>query len=300
VTKDSHDKRLIRSQFGHYSVNPEEVEQMSLSDYYRDVYFQHNLGSYAHEYSGIEIDAMRREQYLRLASYVEVTGSEEPGKFLDIGCGEGWNMLFMTQREWAAIGLDFSDAGIKLHNPTLEDRLHTGDFFDCLAELIDQELKFDLIYLGNVLEHVSTPELLLNAVSALSSGGGVIQIRVPNDFSRLQLGLIEAKFVDKPYWVALPDHLQYFDSASLECFVESLRFSIKDAFSSFPIDWFLANEFSNYVADSTRGKAAHNARLVIEGILDESNSQTELLNFYRSLYQVGMGRDLTLTLQAVG
>lgn len=246
------------------------------------------------------MEAMSREQCLRLASYVEVTGREEPGKFLDVGCGEGWNMSFMNRRKWTVTGLDYSDAGIKLHNPTLQDRLHKGDFLDALASLVDRGLQFDLIYLGNVLEHVPTPEDLLKRVSALSSEDGLIQIRVPNDFSKLQLGLIEAKSVDRPYWVAIPDHLQYFESKSLENFVESGGFAIKDAFSSFPIDWFLANEQSNYVADSTKGKAAHNARLLLEVILAESNSETDLLNFYRSLYQVGMGRDLTLTIQTLG
>ena len=49
----------------------------------------------------------------------------------------------------------------------------------------------------------------------LLSPGGIICIQVPNDFNQLQL-LALKKVTKKEWWVAIPDHINYFDFQSLE------------------------------------------------------------------------------------
>ena len=40
------------------------------------------------------------------------TGSLEPGRALDLGCGEGRNAVWLASRGWAVTGVDFSDVGL--------------------------------------------------------------------------------------------------------------------------------------------------------------------------------------------
>ena len=41
------------------------------------------------------------------------TGSLEPGRALDLGCGEGRNAVWLASRGWAVTGVDFSDVGLE-------------------------------------------------------------------------------------------------------------------------------------------------------------------------------------------
>jgi SAM-dependent methyltransferase len=44
---------------------------------------------------------------------VEEVSSIEPGRALDLGCGTGTNVLWLAQRGWTAVGVDFSALAIE-------------------------------------------------------------------------------------------------------------------------------------------------------------------------------------------
>jgi SAM-dependent methyltransferase len=44
---------------------------------------------------------------------VEEVSSMEPGRALDLGCGTGTNVLWLVQRGWSAVGVDFSALAIE-------------------------------------------------------------------------------------------------------------------------------------------------------------------------------------------
>ncbi len=69
---------------------------------------------------------------------------------------------------------------------------------------------------------------------------------------------------------------------------------LKKLSSDFPIEWYLPNSNSNYVDNSSVGKAAHVSRVFIENFMheDQINNLTDLINFYESLAKIGQGRQL--------
>ena len=132
---------------------------------------------------------------------------------------------------------------------------------------------------------------MIELIKKILNPGGIIFIQVPNDFSKYQEMLLENNLVTEKYWVSYPEHLHYFNSKSLQNILESQGLEKLDFFSTFPIDWFLANPNSSYVNDRSKGKAAHLARILIENIISREGI-VKSNEFYRSLANVGLGRDL--------
>jgi hypothetical protein len=73
--------------------------------------------------------------------------------------------------------------------------------------------------MNNLLEHVIDPSETMDKATALLAEGGVIVIQVPNDFSAYQQFLLENKYIEHPFWIAYPDHLNYFTCESLNAFL---------------------------------------------------------------------------------
>ena len=115
---------------------------------------------------------------------------------------------------------------------------------------------------------------------------------MPNDFSALQLAAREAGLIDRDFWVAPPQHLNYFNAASLPHLLERMGFEVRLAFASFPIDWFLMHPGSNYVADPAQGKPAHRARMALD-LMMAARGLDPALGLAKALYACGMGRSLS-------
>ena len=67
-------------------------------------------------------------------------------------------------------------------------------------------------------------------------------ITIPSDFSKLQT--VTGKRVKKKYWIAPPEHLNYFNKDNFERFTKKHKFKILDAISDFPIELFLLKKKS--------------------------------------------------------
>lgn len=262
-----------------------------LRDYYAERYFQQGKGNYRASYPPEElryIEAKLRQKRQRL----EDLRGPTPGRLLDVGCGEGFALAHFQRAGWQVEGLDYSEAGVSAMNPSCRSCVTVGDVNVLLEERLQSPVRYDAVWLTNVLEHVVDPPALLRRLRALLVPGGLAVVTVPNDFSALQQHLLDAGVVAQPYWIALPDHLAYFDRASLVATSEATGWRCLDVLAEFPIDWFLLHVGSNYVRDRSLGGDAHRARITLENLLDQQ--PTAALNaFYSAMASVGMGRDLT-------
>ena len=70
--------------------------------------------------------------------------------------------------------------------------------------------KYDVVCLQNVIEHVRDPETLIALAEKYLALDGCIFVQVPNDFSEVQAFCLEQNFVGNEYWIAPPQHLNYF------------------------------------------------------------------------------------------
>ena len=265
----------------------------ALKAFYAGEYFQASHGTYAQAYSEVEIAHRGLLARLLLAAIGEARGGKAGGKLLEIGCGEGWFLSNADDASYAVQGIDFSQDGLARFNGQFLDRCRFGDAFEILDSLIDEGAQTDVVVMEHVLEQVVDPGALLARLPRLLAPAGVVAITVPNDFSPIQLAAREAGLVDRDFWLAAPQHLNYFNTANLPPLLERMGFAVKVAYASFPIDWFLLHPGSNYVATPTAGKGAHRARMAIDLVLAEQGMDA-YLGLAKALFACNAGRSLTV------
>jgi SAM-dependent methyltransferase len=283
---------------GWRSVDPAPSAE-ELRAFYSQAYFQDSHGTYAQAYSEVELQHRALLAELMLHALGEARGAGPGGRLLEIGCGEGWFLKAALDAGFDARGLEFSDYGLKRFNPELAPRVAFGDAFEALDRLIAEKAAVDVCVMEHVLEHVRDPEALLARLPAIVAPGGVVAITVPNDFSAVQLRAKALGHIGGDFWVAPPQHLNYFNANTLSRLLERMRFEVQGAYASFPIDWFLFHPGSNYVADPGAGKAAHQARMALDLVMAE-NGIAAFHGLAKALAACGTGRSLTIIARPKG
>jgi 2-polyprenyl-3-methyl-5-hydroxy-6-metoxy-1,4-benzoquinol methylase len=277
--------------FGYWYFDPPLDEV--LRNHYEQRYFQANA-IYASAYEEREIAFFREcaRRKVRLIREHAPDVLARNAKCLEIGVGEGWSLDALAATDAMAEGIDYSSHGLLKWNPHLADSFCACVPMEELARRQAQGLKYQLVWLDNVLEHVPDPEQTLATIASALSSGGILLVEVPNDQSALQSFLLHEQLVDRPYWLAYPEHLSYFSLQSLSALLDSAGFERCDAIADFPIDWFLFNERSNYVRDREAGRAAHLARIQFDKFIAQQGDEAAL-SFYRSLAAAELGRNIT-------
>lgn len=286
--------QLRRNPDGYSSITPSPTAN-DLSEFYSEQYYQSlQTASYQETYDALEL----RYKTLKCSALVRAIrqAGVSDGRFLDIGAGEGFLMNEATKCGYEATGVDFSSFAISKFFPLLAGQLISGDLYETLGQLRIEGRTFSVCSAINVLEHVIDPELFLHLIRGVLAPGAVLAITVPNDFSKLHELLRSNNMIDREFWVAPPQHLHYFNSENLVSFISRQGFVLLDAYSDFPVDWYLLHPGSNYVLDPVQGKAAHRARLMVDLLIAESGIDS-YLSVYRALFGASIGRDLTVLIR---
>ncbi len=252
---------------GYYSASPLPSTE-ELAEFYSSVYYQESVPStYQSSYPEDELEQKRLRVNLLLHAIAEQGGNN--GRFLEVGCGEGFLLDAASKSGYDIQGIDFSIHGVQQFHPNVTNKVITGDALELLDKFIDQGKGVDVCVLQNVLEHVIDPVGLLTRIKALLNKSSVVAISVPNDYSRLQDKVMELGLSKDEYWFSPPQHLHYFNVDSVQKFVTSMGFKMVDAFGDFPIELFLFHEGSNYALDRSKGSGAHRARITLDLLLAE-------------------------------
>ncbi|TAK90626.1 MAG: class I SAM-dependent methyltransferase [Burkholderiaceae bacterium] len=212
---------------------------------------------------------------------------------LDMGCGDG---AFL--KEMHALG--FTDLIGFDQSPGLEraKQLGFGCFYNASVwDFLDEaEAKggtdVNAVVMVNVLEHVPQPLELLTRLQRVLPADGVLCITVPNDFSPLQNAFLKAKG-HAPWFVCLPDHVNYFTFSSLGTALGKTGFEVADQSALYPMELFLLQDL-DYIADPSLGPIAHRRRVMFEDNMKTAGMADVLDHFYRTLAAGGYGRDIML------
>jgi len=250
---------LKRHRLGFYQIHPLPSKE-NLQRYYRDKYYQSPVvATYARKYSRLELSVGKIACEVT-EHILKKIGPKKRKTVLDVGCGEGYFLKGLEMMKWQVSGTDYSIAGIKLHNPSITKKIRIGPAENVLTELVNENKKFSLINLGNILEHVLDPISFLKMIRPLLLANGVLRVVVPNDASGFQKLLKNAKR-SRDSWIHPPDHLSYFNFESLMSVLSFCRYTPACKLGDFPIELFLLNRYSNYEFRAGRGPEAHLARL---------------------------------------
>ncbi len=94
---------------------------------------------------------------------------------LDVGCGEGQDLLFLAQQGYDSTGLDFTETGIAKARQIVEDNGQRANLVR--ADILDwqSETKFDLVLAVNSLQFLGADApRALRRVQQLVAPGGVL------------------------------------------------------------------------------------------------------------------------------
>ena len=152
---------------------------------------------------------------------------ENENTILDIGCGEAHLAGVLKKINSNAIiyGLDISDEFGVMAKKNL-DYFYQVDLDRPVFP--DFGLKFDLIILGDILEHLKRPDLLLVELGQLLSSGGSIIISVPNvaNFG-IRWRLLFGRFDYTESGVLDKTHLKFFTDKTMRLMIDDCGFKIR-------------------------------------------------------------------------
>ncbi|MDF3033472.1 MAG: methyltransferase family protein [Alphaproteobacteria bacterium] len=220
---------------------------------------------------------------------IDILGrNPEEIKILDIGCGWAQALLFFKERGFDCYGFDPSPEAIKYG-------LSKGIKVECAGlenMSVFKDIKFDVVILKNVLEHLPDPEKSLQEIhSFVLNKGGLLVIDVPNEFNIFQIAGKELHNLSD-WWIAPPAHLNYFNKDTLTSLLEGVGFEVKLIESSFPLEIFLL--FGDcYVGNDLLGKQCHKKRVAFETNLRKLGYSGKLRQLYQALAKLGLGRQIT-------
>lgn len=206
-------------------------------------------------------------------------------KFLDVGSGPGYFLLHGKKRGWDGTGLEPSRAAAE-HSRALGLNIIEAYLDWTVSKQLD---RFDCIHMSEVLEHVPHPIEILKIAYDRLSNEGLICVCVPNDYNPFQKVLRDVLNF-KPWWLAPPQHINYFDHRSISRLLKRLGFQVIYQEATFPIDLFLLMG-DNYIGNDPLGRECHKKRKQFELHLKEGGQNDLKRAWYRNLFRMGLGRE---------
>ncbi|GMU32280.1 MAG: class I SAM-dependent methyltransferase [Planctomycetia bacterium] len=178
---------------------PAELSRLYSADYY---VFEE---SDAHRW------ARAVQQYMIHLAPLESHGER---RLLDVGCALGHLSALARARGWEVVGLDVSAEAASQAAVRFGLEVRAGP----LARHVDTLRRFDVVFLGDVIEHVPQPALLLRDVRRILATDGSVCIDTPNwgGFWRRWTGR---------RWIGLNRfHINFFDERSLSHLAQAAGF----------------------------------------------------------------------------
>lgn len=275
------------SSYGYHFVDPTPSQQ-EIESFYKNEFYSSQRPNFNDSQLAVQQKDHQFYNFWRefIVESVEKNANRKINTFdcFDIGCGWGEMLRFLKQKNANAFGVDPAPEAVEYCQEIGINALKSN--FSLLNPF---DKKFDFVILQNVLEHLSSPDSIIDKIKsqALKDDGYLI-IDVPNEFNAFQQAGQQAHNLDE-WWICPPAHLNYFSASSLESLLTQKGFTIIDKIASFPLEMFLLFG-DKYVGDEKTGRECHLKRMAFERNLVNAGQKETLLGFYRSLAEQNLGR----------
>jgi 2-polyprenyl-3-methyl-5-hydroxy-6-metoxy-1,4-benzoquinol methylase len=136
---------------------------------------------------------------------------------LDVGCGSGLNSAVLAAKGHRVRGVDLSQAAIERYR----SRGFEGSVGDFDNGLNYPDASFDVVFCSEVIEHMTSPEILAAEMSRILRPGGLLVLSTPNSAFWLYrvLGLLGYTVGELQH----PKHFQFFSRRSLLKLLTSVK-----------------------------------------------------------------------------
>lgn len=160
-------------------------------------------------------------------------------KILDIGCFTGELIEILKEKGADVYGLELQDKAVEIANKKLPGRIFKADVFNNNFP----QMKFDVVILSGVIEHVMDPIKLLKRSVEVLNLGGILMLQTPNSTSFL------SKILGR-YWppCAPVEHIHLFSKKSLEKSLHEIgleHIKFRSHWKKLPIV-YIYNNFRNF------------------------------------------------------
>ncbi len=143
-------------------------------------------------------------------------------EILDVGCGSGTNSKALAAKGHTVHGVDLSEAAVKRYC----SRGFDGRVSDLERGLDYPDAMFDIVFCSEVIEHMTSPEILAAEMWRVLRPGGSLALSTPNSAFWLYrlLGLFGYTVSELQH----PKHFQFFSRRSLISLLKGAGFQPKD------------------------------------------------------------------------
>lgn len=208
------------------------------------------------------------------------------GSVLDIGCWTGSQLEAFQKSGWDCHGTELNrnaadeamSKGFRVRQMSIESL-----FENAAAE------SYDVVNASYILEHIPRPGEFLSHVATVVADDGILIIEVPNEFNPLQKCYLKHTG-STPYWIALPDHVNYFTPQGLETLIAKTGWKISLAQTSFPMEMFLLMG-DDYRNAPELGPKCFRKVVAMETAIMKTDLRL-LSDWYTALYPMAIGRSL--------
>jgi 2-polyprenyl-3-methyl-5-hydroxy-6-metoxy-1,4-benzoquinol methylase len=146
-----------------------------------------------------------------------------PGtRVLDLGCGEGWFAAELSRAGAEVLAVDVAEEPLRRarhRHPQLHTQLIDGEGAWEIADA-----SFDVVWAGEVIEHVADTSRWLSELRRVLRSGGRLLLTTPQlgRFQLLSAALSRAAFAQR--FDPQGDHLRHYDRATLGALITSFGF----------------------------------------------------------------------------
>ncbi|MGH7275115.1 MAG: class I SAM-dependent methyltransferase [Nitrospiria bacterium] len=106
----------------------------------------------------------------------EIEGVQNPGRVLDVGCGDGMFLNLAEKHGWETYGVEISPTAYEHAKTVLQGTVIRGD----LRQGHFPDSFFDVVTVYNVLDHLHSPLDELLEIYRILKASGLLVLRVPN------------------------------------------------------------------------------------------------------------------------
>lgn len=193
-----------------------------LTQLYSKEYFE---GDFRCGHAGSYFDEKTQDTLEDRALVDHIKSFRSSGRFLEVGCAGGAFLHAAATAGYDACGVEFSEVAAQLAREKFGLNVVTGD----LADARFPDGSFDVVFMGDVLEHLPDPLATCKEVFRVLSPGGIFVIHCPMQTNTLfsRAGFLAYELAQKKATVHLPPyHLFEYRPGSMAALLRRCGFNI--------------------------------------------------------------------------